>query len=470
MMRRTKLLVSAVAALAVGLGTAGTAYAVQHQDRALPRTSIAGLDVAGKTQAQIASALRDRSAQVRLTVRTPSGSRTATLAQLGYAVDAAATARQVLAVHSIGSYARALVSDASFVPVVTSNPAALASYAASLVPTDRVRAKDASVQLAAGTASFTVTPAVVGARPDPSDLATAAAASAHDLTSRTVQVKLVDVAPAVSTRTAQVAAAKANSLVTTAVKVTLGDTSFKPSSAERASWVTLPRLTASAVPTVDQAKITAWVAARADASATAPVNGRRLVTSSGTVVRVTREKVDGRTVTNAAAVARAMRSTLTSGKAYTGSFAARTVAATWTDKRIAEGAQSLAYQASIGEKWIDVNLSRHTMTAYLGGEAVLGPVAMVNGAPATPSVVGTYHINRKYTSDRMRGSNADGSLYDTPDVPWVSYFQGGYALHGAPWRSTFGYAASHGCINLPVSTAKWLFDWAPIGTPVVSHN
>ena len=70
----------------------------------------------------------------------------------------------------------------------------------------------------------------------------------------------------------------------------------------------------------------------------------------------------------------------------------------------------------------------------------------------------------------MRGQNADGTSYETPDVPWSSFFNGGEALHGAYWRKTFGYAASHGCVNLPIPTAKWVYDWAPIGTPVVTHN
>ena len=69
----------------------------------------------------------------------------------------------------------------------------------------------------------------------------------------------------------------------------------------------------------------------------------------------------------------------------------------------------------------------------------------------------------------MRGNNADGTRYETPNVPWSTFFHEGFALHGAPWRSSFGYSASHGCVNLPVGVAKWVYDFAPIGTPVVSH-
>ena len=54
-------------------------------------------------------------------------------------------------------------------------------------------------------------------------------------------------------------------------------------------------------------------------------------------------------------------------------------------------------------------------------------------------------------------------------MPWTSFFHRGYALHGAPWRSSFGYSGSHGCVNLPVAVAKWVYDFAPIGTPVTTH-
>ncbi len=112
------------------------------------------------------------------------------------------------------------------------------------------------------------------------------------------------------------------------------------------------------------------------------------------------------------------------------------------------------------------------MTAYIGAKVVYGPIKMVNGSDKKPTVVGTFHVYYKRELQTMRGSNADGTKYETPDVPYISYFHRGFALHGAPWRSSFGYAGargSHGCINLPVSVAKWVFDFAPIGTPVTTH-
>jgi len=54
-----------------------------------------------------------------------------------------------------------------------------------------------------------------------------------------------------------------------------------------------------------------------------------------------------------------------------------------------------------------------------------------------------------------------------PDVPWVMYFHNsGNAIHGAYWHNNFGAPMSHGCVNLPLDVAEFLFGWAPEGTPV----
>jgi lipoprotein-anchoring transpeptidase ErfK/SrfK len=201
-------------------------------------------------------------------------------------------------------------------------------------------------------------------------------------------------------------------------------------------------------------------------------SGVRNVDASGEVKQVVQPAHDGAVMTNAADLARAAAAALSAGRAYKGSFERRTIPATWTERRIASGAERLVYPATEGEKWVDVDLGKHTMTAYVGAKVVYGPIKMVNGSDLKPTVVGTFRVYLQRESQTMRGSNADGSRYETPDVPYISYFHRGYALHGAPWRSSFGYAGdrgSHGCVNLPVPSAKWVYDFASIGTPVVTH-
>ncbi len=67
-----------------------------------------------------------------------------------------------------------------------------------------------------------------------------------------------------------------------------------------------------------------------------------------------------------------------------------------------------------------------------------------------------------------------GPGYVQPDVPWINYFDNsGDAIHGNYWRaaSVFGNSnTSHGCVGLPVANAAWVYDWAPVGTPVLIHS
>jgi lipoprotein-anchoring transpeptidase ErfK/SrfK len=65
----------------------------------------------------------------------------------------------------------------------------------------------------------------------------------------------------------------------------------------------------------------------------------------------------------------------------------------------------------------------------------------------------------------MKGTNPDGSHYSDPGVPWVSYFNGGDAIHGFN-RASYGSAQSLGCVELPPSEAAKVFPYTPIGTLV----
>lgn len=114
-------------------------------------------------------------------------------------------------------------------------------------------------------------------------------------------------------------------------------------------------------------------------------------------------------------------------------------------------------------RWIDVNLSKQRLTAYQGNTPVFSTL-ISGGLPRTPTVVGRFKINTKLRSTRMRGPG-----YDLPNVPYTMYFYKGYAIHGTYWHNNFGRPMSHGCVNLRTSDAAWLFNWASIGTPVVTH-
>nr|MBC7244715.1 L,D-transpeptidase family protein [Chloroflexota bacterium] len=106
-----------------------------------------------------------------------------------------------------------------------------------------------------------------------------------------------------------------------------------------------------------------------------------------------------------------------------------------------------------GEKWIEVDLSTQRLIAY-EGEVEVFRVEVSTGAASTPTVTGRFRIYRKLLSQTMVGPD-----YVQPNVPYVMYFYGAYSLHGTYWHNDFGRPRSHGCVNLRVQDAKWLFEW-----------
>ena len=113
-----------------------------------------------------------------------------------------------------------------------------------------------------------------------------------------------------------------------------------------------------------------------------------------------------------------------------------------------------------GAKWIDVDLSTQVLIAYEGEVEVFRTTVSTGGA-WTPTVTGRFRIFHKLLSQTMSGPG-----YVQPNVPYVQYFYGAYSIHGAYWHNDFGQPRSHGCVNLPVADAKWLFSWTDPQLPV----
>ncbi len=115
-------------------------------------------------------------------------------------------------------------------------------------------------------------------------------------------------------------------------------------------------------------------------------------------------------------------------------------------------------------RWIEINLFEQTISVYERGQMVYATL-ISSGLPGWWTRPGLFPINIKLHSDTMRGAfEPDRSdYYYLEDVPWTMYFDEARALHGAYWHNGFGYARSHGCVNLAPGDAQWIFDWAQDG-------
>jgi hypothetical protein len=109
-------------------------------------------------------------------------------------------------------------------------------------------------------------------------------------------------------------------------------------------------------------------------------------------------------------------------------------------------------------KHVEADLSHQVLAEIEPGAHVHQIFAMSSGKPSTPTVVGRFRVYTKGS-----GTNSKG-MVDS------NYFIAGYAIHG--YAEVPPYAASHGCLRIPIPNAAAVFAWIHVGDPVdvYSHH
>jgi hypothetical protein len=129
----------------------------------------------------------------------------------------------------------------------------------------------------------------------------------------------------------------------------------------------------------------------------------------------------------------------------------------------------LAGQGSrFGYTFVSVNNSTQRLSLWHNGQTVL-TTPVNTGIASAPTATGTYPVFLHTASGTMSGTNPDGSHYHDAGIPWISYFNGGDALHGFI-RASYGSPQSLGCVEMPFSTAGRVWPYTPIGTLVHVSN
>ncbi|WP_437602616.1 L,D-transpeptidase [Sorangium sp. So ce590] len=150
----------------------------------------------------------------------------------------------------------------------------------------------------------------------------------------------------------------------------------------------------------------------------------------------------------------------------------------WVDDRHAgriDPAKKMPAWGKNGEKWLDISLTKQVLVAYEGTKPVYatlissGEAGLEDHKSSTATKRGIFRIHTKYTSITM-DSDAVGEEFELRDVPYVQYFEEGYALHGAYWHDKFGRPKSHGCINLSPEDARRIFFWTEPAVPPGWHG
>ncbi len=115
-------------------------------------------------------------------------------------------------------------------------------------------------------------------------------------------------------------------------------------------------------------------------------------------------------------------------------------------------------------RWIEVNLFEQTLSVYDNNQLVFATL-VATGLPPFYTRPGLFQIYKRLESTPMSGAfEADRSdFYYLEDVPFTLYYDKARALHGAYWRHRLGFPQSHGCINLAIGDAHWIYNWAKEG-------
>ena len=105
---------------------------------------------------------------------------------------------------------------------------------------------------------------------------------------------------------------------------------------------------------------------------------------------------------------------------------------------------------------VEADLTTQTLAEIEPGGRVRRIYTMSSGKPSTPTVIGRFRVYLK-----SPGTNSEG-MVDS------NYFIRGYAIHGYAEVPT--YAASHGCLRVPIPDAPSIYAWVQVGTPVDVYN
>lgn len=150
------------------------------------------------------------------------------------------------------------------------------------------------------------------------------------------------------------------------------------------------------------------------------------------------------------------------------------------------GPEAPSAPMALGPKRIEVSIAEQRLRAYEGNTLVLDTFVST-GLEPNDTETGRFRIRYKVPTEDMRGAtDTEGNVvwvvgdggnapagsipYGVSDVPNVMYVNlDAEALHGAYWHNNFGQKMSHGCINLPLEVASFLYGWAPLGTPVTVY-
>jgi lipoprotein-anchoring transpeptidase ErfK/SrfK len=445
----TMIIVSAVIVLLAGIVTASALITTSNAGAVSSRVSIAGIDVSGLS---VKDATVKISKDLELTVKTADGGqKTIPYHDAGVTADVNAAVQEAIKPRSLLS----LITVKNIPLTATVDRMAMRTDLNTIMVGDHA-VKDAFIEYRNG--SYIVNHGKSGKTVDVDRLlASMGTMDGSTLTMNDLKtepsVKIVDDGPAKSNDLNDLAG-KANSMIKLAV--TIGPRNA--TSDEIAAWL---KISGGKI-IVDKNAVNSTIRKIVAENTIQQKPATIMMTPDGkTKIATTTYGEDGSTITFDADAADSIVNAVNAGKSIVVKSEGKTIPAVITNVN-APG----DFTSPNGSHWMKVDLSTQTVYAY-AGSTLVRTMNSATGEYDDSSKVsddGTFYVNIKMRTQTMRGPG-----YVTPNVPWISYYNGGEGFHGAPWNTyniAHGISSSHGCINMSVSDAKWVYDFAPIGTKV----
>ena len=403
MNKKTKITIAVVVTALVALIAAFAIYVTYYAmgKKALPGTTVGEVKVSGMTSSQIQSQLEAAQTNYKATFSGQGFKESSfTPKEIGYLLDAKTTAKNATDRASVFSYISSLFTSRQVEIVHDIDPVVTNKLSQDLSK-DIPEAKPATepmVKVNGEGTGFEVVPGKDGFGADTQTLVLAANKVMDTQKDQQSSLQANAVKPLASADLAQQMAAAATKLTESKVAINAGQKNITADQKTKVSFVAIPAISKNAKPQVNQKAVGAWVDSNKKEIEVKKVDGKRFINSAGKVLKTETEPKDGVTVSNAEKITQEITKKFAAGQDATVSYETQVDKAKVTDKTIADGAEKLVYMAAPGEKWIDINLSNYTVTGYEGATVVKGPVSMVPGAPATPTIKGNFAIERKYRS------------------------------------------------------------------------
>jgi len=415
-----------------------------------PGVSVAGVAVGGLTPDAAAARIAETVAATGVEFTVGSTSATITGADLGATIDAEGLAAQALGDHPLWQVGGWFPEPAPVAPVIDPDAAETAiAEALSGVWVDPV---NASIAFDAASASYVVTPGIAGEGLTVDSVADAYVAHLHDGSGDTparVTADLATLEPRITTAVAEAKAAELNAMLATAGFYVGAERTVPLDPAFTAGWLTIVPSPADGTieVTADTAAIQASVDSLQPLIDRAPVNGAQVINNAGKVLRVETAGQDGRVLGDTSGVADAFATQLAAGN----------------------GVYELPVQVTVAEtvsvvRLLEVDLSEQRLYLKENGQTI-DSWLISSGKSGWRTNTGHFTVNYKIRMQDMTGID-----YFQPDVEWVMYFSGDQAFHAVYWRDIWGVPMSHGCVGMPTSLAKQIYQWADVGTDVYIHD